>query len=66
LQGFFGVFQDVIGVLAVAVIDREVGRGILRLGGATGLYDEAFAMFDGYSEAHGIFPLVVLQTAPTG
>jgi hypothetical protein len=66
LQRFFCVFQDVIGVLAIAMIDREVGRGILRLGGTTGLYDEAFPMFDGHSKAHGNSLIVGLQAGPTG
>jgi len=52
LQGFFGVFQDVVSILAVAVIDSEVGSRKLRLGGATGVDYERFPVFHGYSELH--------------
>lgn len=53
LQVFFGVFQDVVGVLAVAVIDGEIGSRELCLSGTTGVNNEGFPMFDGYSESHG-------------
>ena len=42
-------------ILALTVIDREVGRGVLRLGGTTGFYDKAFQKFDGHSKTHGNF-----------
>ena len=65
LQGFFGVFQDVVGVLAVAVIDGEVGSGELRLSGATGVNNKSFPMFDRYSESHENHLISMLYSART-
>ncbi len=52
LQGFFGVFQDMVSILAVAVMGGEISSRILRLSGTTGINDEGFPMFDRYSESH--------------
>ena len=52
LQGFFGMFQDLVGVLTVTVVDGKVGSCELRLSGTTGVNNKCFPMFHSYSESH--------------
>ena len=66
LEGFFGVFQDMVGVLAVAVMGGEIGGSELRLSGTTGINDKSFPMFDGYSESHEKHLISIRYSARTG
>ena len=66
LQGFFGVFQDMIGVLTIAVMGSEISSSELRLSGATCINNKNFTVFDGYSKSHENHLISILCFARTG